>query len=81
MTGIDKFRRATKLFGWCREDWVQRYSTEELLKIAEAHFEHVAKEWDIYPDQWEEAQVQALLAHGTIPRFDLNIDDELEALY
>lgn len=66
---IDLLRYAVRLFDNCNETFNQKYSDQELLKIATAHQK---TEWDYYPDQWAPRQLQELLNLGKDPKFDDN---------
>jgi hypothetical protein len=72
VSGPDELRKAARLIGMCRESFNQRFTAEELLKLARACW---ASEWDFTPDQWTEEQVQAALK-GEVPRWN---DDESPA--
>ena len=65
-TGIDALRGAVLAFNNVREDFLQQFSAQELLTLYAAW---MACEWDIWPDQWSDAQVKAAL-RGEVPRFD-----------
>lgn len=54
VTGIDELRRAVRLFDSCNESFNTTFTAEELLLIADALRR---SDWDIYPDQWEEWQI------------------------
>lgn len=64
--GIDQLRRTVKLLDACNETFNQEWTAEQLLKIGVAMR---ACGWDIYPDQWTQQQVDAVLEHGTVPTF------------
>jgi hypothetical protein len=72
MTSQDFLRYTSRLFDKCNmslvgEDW----TPEELLNIARACR---ASEWDVYPDQWTETQLQAAAEHADPPRFKYGDD-------
>jgi len=47
-TGIEFLRRLAACWGWCREDALDAYTPEELIKMFRAI---QASGFDIYPDQ------------------------------
>ena len=76
--GIELLRYAVHLFSSTNEDFNQRFNEDELLKIADA----VQKcEWDIYPDQWSEKQVQDYLISEIIPNWDYDENNKLVPIY
>lgn len=42
----------------CREDFLDKFTTDQLVQIARMH---VASEWDFYPDVWTERQIKEAL--------------------
>ncbi len=73
MTGIAELRRAVLLFDNCNESFNTTFTTEELLLIAQAHFD---SEWSIPPHKWEELQVEQAFI-GIAPQWD----DDLNPVY
>lgn len=67
-TGIERLRAAVRLFGDCREDFLSRFTVQELLKI---HAAWRASDWEILPDRWSATQVRQALC-GIAPDFDDN---------
>ena len=67
LNGIDLIRYAARLFSDCREDFNQRFTTSQLLQLAEACRD---SDWDFYPDQWSERQIQEALSHGRAPTWE-----------
>lgn len=65
-SGIDFLRDLVESMSYCREDFLERYSVEQLIAIREAW---MASKWDLYPDQWTDAQVKAAIA-GWVPNWD-----------
>lgn len=65
-TGIDLFRYSVTLFDHCNESFNRSFSGVELLKIADACQQ---SKWDIYPDQWEERQIQEAITQSKIPNW------------
>ena len=66
-TGGDKLRALASWLDNQREDFVSRFTAEELLKLFTVYR---SCEWHITPDDWSERQVRAALKHGTVPRFE-----------
>lgn len=66
--GIDLLRYAVKLFESNNESINQRFSAEELLRIADCMQKC---EWDIWPDQWTERQLQECIQFGIVPQWEL----------
>lgn len=64
--GIELVRYAKRLFSDCNETFNQKYTADQLLKIADACSQ---SRWDIYPDEWEERQIQEALC-GIIPDWE-----------
>ena len=62
--GIDRLRRAVKLFDACNETFNQQYKSYELVLISMAMSQ---SEWDIYPDQWTEKQIHECLYSYLVP--------------
>lgn len=67
LDGIDILRNAVGYFNTCRESFNQRYTAEQLIKIYTAG---VLGEWDVYPDQWTNQQVDAAINEGKSPKFE-----------
>lgn len=66
---LNFIRYMARLFDCCNETFNDRFSSEELLLIAQAH---LVSEWDIYPDRWSEEQIQACLRNREVPNWDRN---------
>lgn len=66
LSGIDFLRNMVQAISYCNEDFLCRYTVEQLLAIWEAC---LASEFDMYPDQWTPAQVRAAL-RGWVPAWD-----------
>ncbi len=64
-SGIELLRYSVRLLDSCLETFNQKYSAEELLKIAEMMQK---SEWDIYPDAWTARQVKEALK-GVVPQW------------
>lgn len=64
-SGIEKLRRLVGIFDSCSEDFLDRFTREQLLKIYDAHMQCA---WDLYPDQWSDRQVKEAL-RGVVPDF------------
>lgn len=62
-SGIDELRATVRALDWNNEDFNQRFTSVELLRIAACLR---ACGWDYMPDQWNEVQVQEAL-HGDVP--------------
>jgi hypothetical protein len=60
---IDDLRRLVAVMNCCNESFLQRFTIDELVRVFSAH---QRCEWDFYPDQWTEAQVQQAL-RGEVP--------------
>lgn len=65
-TGAECLRRIVRNMDACRESFNDRFTMAELIAIHEAF---LSSGWDIYPDQWEERQVQEAL-QGKPPRWN-----------
>ncbi len=65
--GIELLRYAVKLFNDCNETFNQRFTGTQLLTIADCM---QRCEWDIYPDQWTERQVQECIQFGMVPKWE-----------
>jgi len=68
LTAIEFLREMIKAFDWVNESFNMSFTVEELIKIRKAW---LVCEWDFYPDQWTERQVQDAL-NGIIPKWDHN---------
>ena len=66
LTSIDELRATVRMLDSNNEDFNQRFTAEQLLAICRAHRQC---DWDYYPCQWTEAQVQAAL-RGEVPQWD-----------
>lgn len=67
--GIDLLRRAFKILNHCKESFLQRFTTLQLLMLARGYIDC---EWDILPDRWDEKQIIDLIWYGKVPMFDEN---------
>lgn len=66
-TGIELVRYAAHMLDHCNESFNQRFNrAEDLLKIADACQK---SEWDFYPDDWTERQLQECIQFGIIPKW------------
>lgn len=66
LTGIELLRQIVGNLNFCRESFLDRFDPEQTVKIGRAH---LLAEYDIFPDEWTEAQVQEALA-GKVPRWN-----------
>lgn len=57
--GIRELRLAVATLGRCREDFNQQFSARQLLIICDTMRR---SGWDVYPDQYEEPELEAALA-------------------
>lgn len=65
--GIELLRYAVHMLSSSKEDVNMRFSAPQLLRIADA----VQKcEWDFYPDQWSERQLQECVQFGMTPKWE-----------
>lgn len=67
-TGANTLRAIVRNMDATRESLNDRFTVPELIAIYSAH---LASEWDIYPDQWEERQLQEAIL-GKVPHWDAN---------
>lgn len=74
-TGIEELRLMVNNFDSCREDFLDRFTLEQLVQI---HRMWLASEWDIYPDTWTDRQVKQALA-GKPPRWSARSEKPLDA--
>ena len=65
--GIDVLRDAVALFDGNTESFNQKYTPEQLIKIALACWK---SKWSTSPDEWTPQQVAAAILHGTPPTFE-----------
>lgn len=65
--GIDILRRAVNIFNNCNEDFNYKFTSIELIKLAEAY---MACGWDFTPDTWTEKQVQDCIIKGITPQWE-----------
>lgn len=63
---IELLRDTVNLFNDCDESFNQRYTAEELLKIAKACFEG---QWGVSPDYWQKRQIEEAIQLGKSPRW------------
>lgn len=66
MTGIEEIREAATAFSYNKEAFNMSFTAEELLLIFRAW---KASKWDIFPDQWEDRQVDEAL-EGIVPAWE-----------
>ena len=66
MSDIDFLRSMISNFNYCSEDFLCRYSVNELVAIRKAW---LACQWDIMPDQWSKDQIESAIRDGTPPTF------------
>lgn len=67
LNGIEKLRRAVKLFDACNESFNYKFTPEELLRLAEASLKC---KWDFFPDQWTERQIRECLQFNIVPDWE-----------
>lgn len=72
-TGAGELRRIVRAMDDTREDFLDRFTAEQLVTIYRAMF---ASEQDVCPDLWTEEQVQGAL-RGEVPNFE---NDEADTL-
>ena len=65
-TGMEELRASVHGLNYCKETFLNRFTAEELLVICRMWAQ---AEWDFFPDEWEERQVQEAL-QGIVPRWD-----------
>lgn len=77
--GIELLRYAVHMLDRCNETFNQRFNrAEDLLKIADACQK---SEWDFYPDQWDEQQIQECLLFGHTPQWRTREDGKVYPVY
>ncbi len=59
LPGIEKLREVTIGLEYCREDWLQKFTMEQLVQIWRAWL--ATEKPECYPDDWTEAQLRAAL--------------------
>lgn len=67
LAGIEYLRTAVESLNTLRETTFDNLSTEEILRMYDAW---LACEWDIYPDQWSDDQLEGAIKLGLVPNFD-----------
>lgn len=78
-TGIDLLRYAEHMLSHCNESFNQRFNNAaDLLKIADACQK---SEWDFFPDQWDERQIQECLIFGRTPQWREREDGKVYPVY
>lgn len=77
LSGIEELRKAVNAFSGNGETFNAAYTAEELILIWRAWR---ASDWDIYPDQWEDRQIEEAL-EGTPPQWDQDPRGGLHAAY
>ena len=76
--GIELLRYAVHMLDSSREGVNQRFTAPQLLRIADA----VQRcEWDMYPDQWSEQQLQDCIQFGIIPKWKYDEKGNLVPVY
>ena len=78
LVGINLLKYAVQMLNSNREDFNQRFTADELIRIATAV---QACDWDIYPDKWTEQQVQECLQFGVVPQWEVNHNNDLTPVY
>ena len=73
-SGINELRFAVRLFNDCKESFNERFAPGQLVTLARCY---QASDWDYYPDQWTERQVEEAL-QGFVP--DWERDDDIHIL-
>lgn len=77
-TGIEEIREAATAFGYNKDAFNMSFTAEELLLIFRAW---KASKYDIFPDQWEDQQVDEALK-GIVPAWEPDpIYGKLYAVY
>jgi hypothetical protein len=72
--GIDTLRLIVGNLDACHEDFLSRFTPQELLAIGLAH---LASDWDIFPDDWTRHQIKAAIC-GVPPTFDRETENPIE---
>lgn len=72
-TGIERLRIAVSIFDRCRESFLEPFSARDLLRIYDAHMQC---EWDLYPDQWTDRQVDEAVRLEFVPKFRFPLPGE-----
>jgi len=75
--GIDLVRYAVHLLDRCKESVNQRFNAEQLLTIADCC---QRSEWDMYPDQWTDRQLQECVQFGKTPQWH-EVNDKIVPKY
>jgi len=65
MKGADLLRLVTHNINYIREDFLDRYTVDELLQLYRMC---LLSEWDVYPDEWTKRQVKEALL-GIVPQW------------
>jgi len=65
---------AMQLFDRCREGFNQRFTILQLLMLAKAC---KASEWDFWPDQWDERQIEEAIRYGRVPTWGEIRDEKI----
>jgi hypothetical protein len=69
LKGIDLLRASINVLQLCREDFLQSYTADQLMKLARLT---LVCDWDFLPDQWAECQIVEALEQGRVPRWRLD---------
>ena len=66
-SGAEELRRTVALLNNCREDFNDRFSVAQLLKLGRAYR---LCGWDIPPDRWTQRQIRDVIVRGIVPEWD-----------
>ncbi len=76
---IDLLRYAVNLYDQCNESFNQSFKSPiDLIRLADVC---QRMDWDVYPDQLSERQIQEAINFGTIPDFKELPNGYLKAIY
>lgn len=67
LTGIELLRYAVRMLNRCNESVNQRFTAPQLIRIAEGV---QRSEWDFYPDEWTDQQLQECAQFGITPTWE-----------
>ncbi len=65
-TGMEELRLLVNNFNYAPKEFNDRFTAEQLLQIQRMWW---VSDWDVFPDQWDERQVQEALK-GIVPQWD-----------
>lgn len=68
-TPMEALRHFAEISGYVRESLWDGLTRAQCLALYDAW---QASEWDIFPDQWSQAQLTDALRYGIAPAFDAN---------